>query len=455
MDSERSQDVAEEPGRRVRGLGRDRIGRAVLDVVGAVVMAADPTGRVRYFNRAAEELTGYAEEDVLGQSVWDLLIPPEEAPGARDAFARLVAGNFPHRYENDWLTRDGGRRRIAFVNTFLRDATGRVELVIGTGVDVTEQREAQELLEGMLTAITEQSVIATDLHGRITVFNTGAERMLGHHAEEVLGADVTELLHDPAELGERGRLLHTAGGFPVLVAAAERGGAGTGDWTYRRRDGTPVTVALSLTLLRSRTGRSRGYLCVAVDVTAERERERALDEAAAAAAHRAAHDPLTGLPNRSIYLDRLQHAVAAHRRHHRLSGVLFLDLDGLKAVNDTHGHAAGDALIVEVAERLTAALREGDLCARLAGDEFAVLVEDVHGRSEVDRVVQRIERLLGESPVVLPSGRTTVAAASIGSTMTHDTDGDPQEVLARADAAMYRAKTQRRAGSAGGPPIRE
>jgi diguanylate cyclase (GGDEF)-like protein/PAS domain S-box-containing protein len=427
--------AADAPAQSLRRRGRGRVGLAVLDVVGAVVMAADPEGRVQYWNRAAQELTGFTEDEALGRSVWDFLIPPEEAPGAREVYARLVAGDLPARYENDWLTRDGGRRRITFVNTVLRSPSGAVELVIGTGVDITAQRETQELVEAMLAATTEQSLVATDLGGRITLFNTGAERMLGHRGGDVVGRDAVELLHDPDELAARGSPL----------ADPEDRDARTADWTYRRQDGTTLTVALSVTVLRFRTGQARGFLCVGVDVTAARERERALDRATAAAEHRAAHDGLTGLPNRVVLLDRLQYAVATHRRHHRPSGLLFLDLDGLKAVNDAHGHAAGDALIVEVAHRLTAALREGDLCARLAGDEFAVLVEDLHDPAEVEHVVHRIERSLGGTPVVLPSGTTTTAAASIGTTITSEEDAGPQDVLARADASMYEAKARRRA----------
>jgi diguanylate cyclase (GGDEF)-like protein/PAS domain S-box-containing protein len=428
-------------------IGHDRIGPAVLDVVGAVVMAADPQGRVRYFNRAAQELTGFSEAEALGRSVWDFLIPPDEASGTREAYAELVAGGSPHRYENDWLTRDGGRRRISFVNTFLRDADGRVELVIGTGVDVTAEREFRDLLEAMLAATTEQSLIAIDLDRHITVFNTGAERMTGYAAADVVGLDITELLHDPDELrsradGDRGR-----DGFAVLLAVVADRGAETGDWLYRRRDGARLTVSLSVTPLRVRNGPPRGYLCVAIDVTEARRRERELDAAAEDAAHRAAHDALTGLPNRAVLLDRLHRAVATHRRHHRLAGLLYLDVDGLKAVNDAHGHAAGDVLLVEVAHRLTESLREGDLCARLGGDEFAVLAEDLHGPAELDRVSRRIQALLTGSPVTLPSGVTASASASIGSTVTTDTDTDAGDVLERADAAMYRAKAERRAAA--------
>jgi diguanylate cyclase (GGDEF)-like protein/PAS domain S-box-containing protein len=425
-------------------IGHDRIGPAVLDVVGAVVLAADPEGRVRYFNKAAQELTGFSEAEALGQSVWDFLIPPDQAAGTRLAYAEIVAGGSPHRYENDWMTRDGHRRRISFLNTFLRDDAGQVELVIGTGVDVTAERESQELLEAMLAATTEQSLIAIDLQRRITVFNTGAERMTGYAAGDAVGRDVTELLHDPDELRTRAGGGSGHDGFAVLLAAVADRGAETGDWMYHRRDGARLTVSLSVTPLRVRGGAPGGYLCVAVDVTEARRRERELDAAAVDAAHRAAHDELTGLPNRAVLLDRLHRAVATHRRHHRLAGLLYLDVDGLKAVNDAHGHAAGDVLLVEIAHRLTESLREGDLCARLGGDEFAVLAEDLHGPAELDRVSVRIQALLTGSPVTLPSGVTAAASASIGSTVTSDTDTDAADVLERADAAMYRAKQERR-----------
>jgi diguanylate cyclase (GGDEF)-like protein/PAS domain S-box-containing protein len=422
----------------------ERIGHAVLDVVGAVVMAADPAGHVRYFNKAAQELTGFSEAEALGRSLWDFLLPSDEADGTRKAYAEIVAGGSPHRYENDWLTRDGGRRRIAFVNTFLRDACGRVELVIGTGVDVTAERQTRDLLEAMLAATTEQSMIATDLHGTITVFNTGAERMFGYAARDAVGRNLAGLLHDPDDRHSPAGA--SRDGFAGLPATVADRGVETGDRRYRRRDGTTLTVSLSVTPLRIRNGPPRGYLCVGVDVTAQRRRERELDAAAAAADHRAAHDPLTGLPNRAVLLDRLRRAIAIHRRHHRLAGLLYLDIDGLKAVNDRHGHAAGDALLVEAAHRLTESLREGDLCARLGGDEFCVLAEDLHDPEELEGVCRRIHDLLAASPVVLPSGVTAVTAASIGSTVTTDTDTQPEDVLERADAAMYRVKEERRAG---------
>ena len=407
-----------------------------------MVVAVDRGGRIAYFSAGAERLTGYRAEEVLGRRLPEVLLPADEVPAGSAALAQVAAGVVPDRFERDWLSRSGERLRLSFVTTTLTDSRGELEHVVAAGVDVTVEREAQELVEAVLAATTEQAVIATDVHGRIIVFNTGAERILGYQAADVLGQDVVALLHDPAELQQRARLLDVPV-QSVVARLAQLGQAETRDWTYHRRDGTQLTVALSVTPLRHRSGTLRGYLGVAVDVTAAREREQQLRQEAEQLAHRATHDALTGLANRSALLDRLAQAAAARRRHARLAGLLYLDVDGLKAVNDIHGHAAGDALLVAVAQRLAATAREGELAVRLGGDEFALLVEDLHDQAELDTVADRIHQLLAE-PVRLPPQGQTVAAASIGATLIDAAD-EPETVLARADAAMYAAKTTRRA----------
>ena len=419
---------------------RRRVEQAAVSVSGAVVVAVDVRGRLVYVNAAAEQLSGYAAADLLGRCAVDVLLPRDQAPQARALFAQVLSERAPARHELDWLTRDGGRRRLVLVNTVLQDRRGRAAYVVSTGIDVTAERQAQQLSHAVLAATTEQAMIAVDTGGRITLFNAGAERMLGHTAQQAVGRDVIELLHDPAELAERARAL----GLPVenvIAAAAQAGGAETRTWTYRRRDGSRLTVALSVTPLRSESGHLHGYLGVAVDVTAQQAREQELHRAAARAAHLAAHDALTGLPNRTVLLERLQHALAALQRHDRRSGLLFLDVDRLKDVNDAHGHAAGDALLVAVASRLTAASRGTDLCARLSGDEFAVLLEDIREPGELERAAERIRVRLAQ-PLELPGGGTTTPTASIGTALVEPGDS-ADAVLARADSAMYGAKAQR------------
>ena len=370
--------------------------------------------------------------------IFPLLLPAEAAAAGRAAFTQLAAGTVPSRYETDWVIRDGQLRHLAFVTTGLPDRTGRVAHLVTAGIDLTEQRRTQHLMVAVLAATTEQALIATDRHGRIIVFNAGAERMLGHTAEQALGRDVAELLHQPDELARRADAL----GVPVesvVAFRAQNGIAHTQHWDYRRRDGSTVPVALSVTALRHPTGELQGYLGVAVDVTDQQQREQQLHQAAEHATYQAAHDPLTGLPNRAVLIDRLTHTLAEQRRHHQpTGGLLYLDVDGLKTINDVHGHGAGDALLVAVARRLTAACREGDLCARLGGDEFAVLLEDVHEAAELDNASDRIRQHMAE-PLPLDPDAVVIPSASIGGTLLRSTD-TPEAALARADRHMYTHK---------------
>jgi diguanylate cyclase (GGDEF)-like protein len=159
-------------------------------------------------------------------------------------------------------------------------------------------------------------------------------------------------------------------------------------------------------------------------------------------AHQALHDPLTGLPNRALFGDRLQMALARLERDEGSVGLLFLDLDGLKAVNDSLGHGAGDQLIVEVGRRVQSALRSADTLARIGGDEFAVICPGVGGPQEVAMIAERVREAVSApyrlgAPVMFPS-------VSIGISLTGDPKRRPDDLLAQADGAMYEAKRNRR-----------
>ncbi|MGV3708375.1 MAG: putative bifunctional diguanylate cyclase/phosphodiesterase [Gemmatimonas sp.] len=178
------------------------------------------------------------------------------------------------------------------------------------------------------------------------------------------------------------------------------------------------------------------------------ERQRhlaALEAARIAAAHRATHDPLTKLANRALFLDHLERALAFGSRYARKTGILFVDLDGFKGINDTQGHARGDALLQVVAERLQGAVRRSDSVARLGGDEFVVLLPDVTSRRDVAHVRDTILSCLAE-PVHVDGFEAPGIEASVGGAMSPLDGASAQELLDAADAAMYREKYARRRG---------
>src|SRR3954452_20985503 len=177
--------------------------------------------------------------------------------------------------------------------------------------------------------------------------------------------------------------------------------------------------------------RSEGGVIIIFDDVTER-RAVALD-----AAHRATHDPLTGLPNRSLLADRLAHAVARVGRHPSPLAVLFMDLDHFKSANDTYGHPFGDELLVQVAERLASVVRPGDTLARFAGDEFVLLCEDLATPEDAERIVLRVLDSL-ERPLLV-QGREVVQTASVGLAVA-EPGADASDLLARADGALLDAK---------------
>jgi diguanylate cyclase (GGDEF)-like protein len=163
--------------------------------------------------------------------------------------------------------------------------------------------------------------------------------------------------------------------------------------------------------------------------------------------HGALHDALTGLPNRTLFLDRLEQSLRRARRRgtERAAAVLFLDLDRFKLVNDSLGHAVGDELLQAVAERLDGAIRPGDTVARLGGDEFTVLLEDVGDAREAAVVAERVLATLHDPFAV--AGRELHISGSIGIALAAP-EADPEELIRDADVAMYRAKSQGKAGHA-------
>jgi len=266
---------------------------------------------------------------------------------------------------------------------------------------------------------TDDIVVVASSDGTVDYVSPAVERLVARRAEELVGGELRSLFVGDA-LGE---YLHRAGRsertLPTMVLEAE---------TPADADTGPRVVELTVADLRHEPGID-GIVLNGRDVTDRRRLERSLR-------HQARHDHLTGLPNRAMLMERLGEALGT------LAGtpvaLLFLDLDDFKDVNDSLGHEAGDQLLVAAAERLGAAVRHGDLAARIGGDEFAVLLPDVVGETDALEVAHRVIESLSRPLVV--AGREMSCAVSVGVALDYDRSSTPEVLLRNADVAMYRAK---------------
>ena len=253
--------------------------------------------------------------------------------------------------------------------------------------------------------------------------NASLCNLLGYSDAELLQKNLASLSHPEDLEWLQEQLTNLLRGSIATVQLEQR---------FIRQDGEMVWVVLSVTKLAGSYNKSAKLILQMQDITARKVVEERL-------LHESLHDVLTGLPNRALYMDHLQKAVARWKRRDRGAfAVLFLDLDGFKSINDTLGHLAGDQLLVEFTQRLMTNVRPGDTFARMGGDEFSILLDDLNDLNDAIIAVKRLQKNL-EDPFHL-SGRELFVTSSIGVALSTPEFVDPDEILRHADAAMYRAK---------------
>jgi len=303
----------------------------------------------------------------------------------------------------------------------------------GVAVVIARIRQEHEATEARLAAVLESAldcVISIDHRGRVLEFNPAAEATFGYRRTEVLGRELAELILPPRlREGHRAELAR-------YRMTRESGMLGTRlETTAICADGRELVVELAITRTGDAAGRPR-FTAFLRDITERRQTEERL-------AHLALHDPLTDLPNRRLLVDHLALSCGRGRRSGVPTALLYLDLDGFKAINDQLGHSAGDELLVALGLRLKEAVRPADTVARLGGDEFAVLCEDMPDDDEAAAIALRVCGAV-EEPIELADGRKVAVSASVGLATSRGQDDTPDSLIARADAAMYKAKQRSR-----------
>jgi diguanylate cyclase (GGDEF)-like protein/PAS domain S-box-containing protein len=267
-----------------------------------------------------------------------------------------------------------------------------------------------------------------DLTTRYVRVNSTYADLVGRPPEDLIGLPFSTLLHPDDRTDEESRVSLLLHGREHALQSEQR---------YVALDGRVRWVLHGITVVPGPDGRPAWFAVSAQDITERRRAEQALRDLTDVLAERAVRDPLTGLANRSLLEERLRAVLARDGRTGDTSGILFLDLDGFKAVNDEHGHAVGDAVLRQVAGRLTATVRPSDTLARIGGDEFVVLVEGATSDG-VEALADRLRAAVNE-PIAVGNLTLTVGV-SVGMAMSQAGGTDPGTLLARADRGMYAQK---------------
>lgn len=361
------------------------------------------------------------------------LTHPDDISRIERHIERILHQGLASMLEYRILRSDGKVRWVLSQSEPIVDAGGKIIRVIGTVRDITEKKQAEEAL--WENEIKYRTLFET-AQDAIFLFKDGVFVDCNKHTLEMFGCQRHEIIgHSPVEFSPS----HQPDGRPSKIKAQQKIDAALGgepqffEWEHMRLDGTSFHAEVSLNTIELKGKR---YLHAIVrDITERMQAQERLQ-------YLAHHDSLTGLSNRAMFLERLDHALTRARWTNRPLAVLFLDLDRFKNINDTLGHNIGDSALRVAAQRLLDAVREGDTVARLGGDEFTVLLEDLASTDDVPVVAQKILESVSQPFDV--EGREFVMTTSIGISLYPSDGDDSLKLLRNADTAMYRAKEQGR-----------
>src|SRR5918998_539638 len=373
--------------------------RSLIQNASDLITVLEEDGTIRYESPTIERILGYLPEERIGKNAFDYLHPDDE-DRSKATFAEALdnPGQVQPSVEFRLRHKDGSWRYMETTRTNLLDDPA-VKGVVSNSRDITERRQALEALkenEERYRAVVEQSAEAIWLFDpdskQVLESNTAFQEMLGYTAEELKGMTNYDFV------------THSRQNIDSAIQRIVRERKGFfGERKYRRKDGTVLDVEVSGSVIPYQ---GKEVVCaVARDLTERKELEEQLR-------HQAFHDSLTELPNRALFLDRLEHALARASRADRQVAVLLVDLDDFKVINDSLGHDAGNEVLVKVAERLRDSVRPGDTVGRIFGDEFAVLLEAPSGGKEARQVAERIEERLQEPFGI--DGQEVFVRSSIG-----------------------------------------
>lgn len=425
------------PARERRALAEmdDRWRRLMLSTQEGITVT-DAAGVIIEMNEAAARNFGCPAEELIGRRPHELFRDLLDEDGWRFVKERLTARTpSTDRFELRAKRFDGTDAVVLISPTPVFTAEGRYDGTLALGTDITElvlARDALAASERRYRVLAENStdvIVVTDPDGTINYISPSSLAVLGYPPEEMLGRRVHDFL-DPDDASAEQVLSGRLPELPESFTRLER---------FRRKDGVYIWIeSIIRQVVDPQTGDCVELQGAARDVTARVRALHALEASEERYRDRAVHDQLTGLPNRNLLFDRLEHALRRAERTGRYIGVLFIDVDSFKYVNDSLGHDLGDRLLTEVGRQIVSAARSDDTVARFGGDEFVVVTENIRDYAEAAAVAERVlERI---RPPFDIAGTRIRATVSIGVALGRAGVETPRDLLRNADLAMYRAK---------------
>ena len=400
--------------------------RRLFENAGDLAYSTDLNGVFTAISESLMAVTGYRRDELLNAPISKILTPENLELAKRMTAAKLAAEKQVTRYELEITDKQGRQLPLELVTT-LTYRNGVPVGVQGIGRDISERKRLETDLRIAATAFeSQESLLITDANGVILRVNKAFTKCTGYTADEVVG--------QTPRLFKSGR--HGADFYRDMWENIHRTGGWQGEIWDRRKNGEVYPKWLTISAVRGNDGVVTHYVGSHIDITERKAAEEQIRQLAF-------HDPLTRLPNRQLLLDRLQHSLSSNARSGRNGALLFIDLDNFKNLNDTLGHAMGDSLLQQAAERLNSCKREGDTVARLGGDEFVVMLENLSGQpleaaEQAESVGEKILAALSR-PYQLGT-HVFRSSGSIGAAVFGGGNQEAEELLKQADIAMYQAK---------------
>ncbi|MDR3481235.1 MAG: EAL domain-containing protein [Burkholderiaceae bacterium] len=437
-------DITEQKNTAIALLESETLKTSVLSSTAYALIATDPAGIITVFNPGAETLLGYTSGEMVGRHDPRVFHDSDEVrehagrlsaelgfpitPGFDAFVAKTRTTGTPDEREWTYVRKNGSRIPVLLSVTAIRNAQHDITGYLGVAANIIERKRAEADLRIAATAFeSQEGMLITDAAGVIVRVNQAFTNLTGYSSTEAVGARPT--------LFKSGR--HPRAFYQQMWAALKGQGYWQGEIWNRRKCGKIYAEMLTISSVTASDGRITHYVGTFSDISRNSVTEAEI--------HRLAfYDSLTTLPNRRLFLDRLQQAMAASNRNARMGALLFIDLDNFKLLNDSLGHGKGDLLLEQVAKRLVGAIREGDTVSRLGGDEFVVMLEDLsesapeaatQARTVGDKIIACLNK-----PYDL-AGVAHHSTPSIGITLFCGQSESIDDLMKRADFAMYQAKS--------------